>query len=110
VREKERGWRREMTRGPGWSEEEKVLTRGVLLSAGEQGRGDTLSGPGGSGPWALSEAEPNRYPAALFLFLIFFSIFFFCNLVYFITFVKMLQNTSNQLLNSFKNQLNVLNQ
>jgi hypothetical protein len=95
-----------MTHGPGRLEEEEVLTHGVLLSAGEQERGDTLSGSGDSGPWALSEAEPNRYPAALFLFLI----FFFCNLIYFVTFAKMLQNTSNQLLNSFKNQLNVLNQ
>jgi hypothetical protein len=84
----ERGWRREMTRGPGQSEEEEVLKHGVLLLVGEQGRGDTLSGSGDSGPWALSEAEPNRYPAALFLFLIFFLIFFFCNSIYFITFAK----------------------
>jgi hypothetical protein len=39
-----------------------------------------------------------------------FSFHFFCNLIYFIAFAKVLQNTSNQLLNFLKNQLNVLNQ
>jgi hypothetical protein len=72
----ERGWRREMTHGPGRSEVEEVLTRGVLLSAGERGRGDTLSGLALGGPWAASAAGPNRFPSAFFYFLFLLSFLF----------------------------------
>jgi hypothetical protein len=65
-----------MTRGPGRSEVEEVLTRGVLLSAGERGRGDTLSGLALGGPWAASAAGPNRFPSAFFYFLFLLSFLF----------------------------------
>jgi hypothetical protein len=68
--------------GPGRSEVEGVLTRGVLLSAGERGRGDTLLDLTPGGPWAVSASGPERCPAAFFPFSISFrfsfSIFLNC--------------------------------
>jgi hypothetical protein len=70
-----------MTRGPGQSEEEEVLTRGVLLSAGERGRGDTPSGLAPGRPWAVSASGPERCPAAFFPFSTSFSFSVFCFLI-----------------------------
>jgi hypothetical protein len=57
--------------------ERGVLTHGVLLSAGERGRGDTLSGLASGGPWAVSASGPERRPVAFFPFSIFFHFLFF---------------------------------
>jgi hypothetical protein len=54
--------------GRGVRGREGVLTRGVLLSAGERGRGDTLSGLAPGGPWAGFGAGLEVFPAALFMF------------------------------------------
>jgi hypothetical protein len=64
-----------MTCGLGWSEVEGVLTRGVLLLAGERGRGDTLSGLTPGGPRAELRPGPVRSPRPSSLFFFFFHLF-----------------------------------
>jgi hypothetical protein len=76
----------------------EALTAGTHVSAAERGHTRTGSARGGLGRGPESELGRFGSPGLFLLFFIF------------ITFAKMLQNTSNQLLNSFKNQLIVLNQ
>jgi hypothetical protein len=99
-----------MTGGPGRSEWRGGLPGGVLLSAKEEGEKDTPSGLRASGPWADFRAGLEVFPAAFFIFFYSFSFFFFYFSISLISFAKFTQFTSNQLLNSFKNQHNVLNQ
>jgi hypothetical protein len=55
----------------------KELTGGVGLSVRERAGGGTVSGAGGAGPWAASGVGPDRFPGALFLFLILLFSFLF---------------------------------
>jgi hypothetical protein len=56
------------------------LTGGVHSSAREERGLGTVSGAGGAGPWAASEAGPDRFPRGPFLFL--FLLFSFSNSVF----------------------------
>jgi hypothetical protein len=88
-------WRTGMTCGVAMSEGDGVLTHGVHLSAGERGRGDTLSGLAPGGRWAALAARPNRFPSAFFYFFIsfLFSVFSF----YFYSFTNLFQIKPNQI-------------
>jgi hypothetical protein len=92
--------------GRGVRGREGVLTRGVLLSAGERGRGDTLSGLAPGGPWASFGAGLEVFPAALFMFFLLFFLFFFCFLISSINSSNLVQIDSNQFLKFSKIQGN----
>jgi hypothetical protein len=83
---------------------------GQVHQRGEEGAGVPLREltQAGRGPDLGIGRMASAWPFSYFRFS--FHFLFFCNLIYFIAFAKVLQNTSNQLLNSFQNQLNVLNQ
>jgi hypothetical protein len=93
-----------------WPEEEgKPDRRGRPISEKEGGEAGTDSARGGFGPRAASWSGPERRPRPFSLFFCYF-FSFFCFLVCFITFAKLFQNQSNQLLNFSKIKDNVLRQ
>jgi hypothetical protein len=92
--------------GRGVRGRERVLMHGVLLSAGERGRGDTLSGLAPGGPWAGFGARLEMFPAALFMFFLLLFLLFFCFLISSITSSNLVQIDSNQFLKVSKTQGN----
>jgi hypothetical protein len=70
-------------------------TRGVLLSAGERGRGDTLSGLTPGGPWAKLAAGPFWFPEAFFIFLFLFHFPFLFSLLFSILLQKCIKSIQN---------------
>jgi hypothetical protein len=88
----------------------KLLTGGAAPSAREGDSGVPFRVPARLGRWPkarLGRMAP-RWPFSYFLFS--FSFLFLVFPISFITFANFTQFISNQLLNSFKNQHNVLNQ
>jgi hypothetical protein len=99
-----------LTCRPGRSEGEEDLMGGAHASAGGGGERRTPSRVNPGGPWAGFGNRPNGFPwpflPFLFLFPFSFSIFLNC----FKSFAKMLQTTSNKVLNPSDIPSYVLNQ
>jgi hypothetical protein len=91
-----------------WPELDDDLIGGVHLLASGRGWSVPIQENAELGRGLSFGAGPERLPSTFFHFFCSFLFLFFCFLIYFITFTKLIQINSNHFLNSSENQHNIL--